>query len=1132
MGKPRNVLFVCALFISLACTKNLTENKDALSVMDFSAASETLSNVDQTKVHFSDWSTYQLIWDSKDKITVFAEGIGYEFTNSMPDGDRAIFEGSVKPSSSYFALYPYNAEARVASGKIITKFPSTQKAVEYGTDKSAMIAVATENAGTLNFKNVYGILKFNIADEDITSVTLEGNNGEIIAGDIEITLGNEPSYSVTGNKSTEITLTPSGDTFAPGDYAIALLPVEFNEGFKLIFTHSSSSKAAIRATKSEKFSVKRNGGLDAQEMTFESGDYKYYYIRTKEELDQWHADYTNWSVKDKVYLANDIDYGGDTWVTQTASGTVFKGIFDGRGHSITNIHITSQEHAGFLRRVEGTVRNFTLGSATDDSDITSTASDSDRTMGGIAGVLVGGTVDNVSNYANLSLGTNTAYCGGIAGRVQSTTGESPRQSNITNCRNYGDISCTSTRNVAAIMGGIAGQLDYGSLTDATPIIGGCHNYGNLLSDLNGSAKKVNIGGVVGQVTCSAIIRDCHNGNEDSRPVILSKGSANKEFVIGGILGFNQTKAVSISNCTNYASITNESEGNTLYLGGIVGGIDKEASIKNCTNKGDILDKGNTNEAYNGHTTDGNARTGGIIGSCNNAASVIDCVNAGRVEINSGSVYMSVSGILGLNAGQPANILRCINTGFVGSTPVSTGTYDSSDPTSVRQNIRIGGIVAKTSVKGVGVRYCENYGDLKLNNTYKILRNWIGGAVGYAESAFMEDGKYHAVLSRGAVGGGYVRGIVARNAQQHGSLLRNGLGGTINDVTLTSANFNTGDYMWNSAGWSGGRSENYFLGTKPSLNPVESNVKVGCFNVWRPLSRISDRAGNSAISEYRLWEYAVPYIAQSIAAMNCDIIGFVELYSAKDAAEYTDTSVEMVELTDELMANKYSWHLNFPNKNNDTYTYCNGFAYNSSKLEMLQQPQRVWLNKKTGEYSETILDGYRTLVYAKFKDKTSGKEFWFAVTHLDLDTVEHNTNTAKAVVGWAEKTVEHKLPCILVGDMNCSSGVRATGYSTLKQYWSDSYECVKEQGFMDLQNATYPATRPGDSKLGTGTKEEWEQMKDDKWRFDHIFIDGVSVKEYTTVLDSYTAEDGLNYWLSDHFPITASVLFSSMGGNNY
>lgn len=808
------------LAIISSCSKEaapVEDNKSGLKKIVLSAGAELLSSTEDTKVYFDDWSTYQLYWANQDNISVFSGSGNYEFTNTASAGTVATFEGEIVPASSYTALYPYNSSATLESGVVSTTFPAAQAAVADGTAKEALLAVAVSDGGNLNFKNIYGIVKFEIVDDDITSVTLEGNNGEVLAGDIDITVDATPSYVVTGNPSTEIVLTPYGrSTFVAGDYAIAVLPVEFTHGFKLIFTHTGSSiKSAIKATKDMSFTVARNGGLNAKEMEFEDTDYKYYYIRTKVDLDAWNADYANWHSYDKVYLANDIDYEGGTWVTQTASGTEFRGTFDGRGHSITNIHITSStEHSGFLRRVAGTVKNLTIGSSTDASDISSTVSASDRSMGVVA-LLVGGKLENIVNYADVNMGTNTAYCGGLAGRVQQN-GEV--QASITNCYNYGSVNCTTTRNVAAIMGGIAGYLETGN-----PSVSGCYNFGAINFNVSGADKKANIGGIAGQVTCGATISGCHNGSELVPGSITVSGSSSHSsgFEIGGIIGFNQTAVATVSYCINHAAIANHASASSLHVGGIAGGLDKASTIEHCDNYGSIIDDGTCTTAYGSPTTDGGSRTAGILGSANAAASVTYCNNYGTVANNSASVYIAVGGILGLNAGTAANIDHCINTATISSTPVATGTLNGD---SDQQVIRLAGILAKTSTKGASVTYCENYGDITLSNSYKVLRSFQGGAVGYTEGAYMENGKYYATITRGSVGGGNICGIVGRNASNQGSsLIGNGLGGKVQAVVLTSSNYES--YMFSSAGWEKTRSGNYFLESKPTVSSMSTPVMI-------------------------------------------------------------------------------------------------------------------------------------------------------------------------------------------------------------------------------------------------------------------------------------------------------------------
>lgn len=798
-------IFILAgtILIMAACSKNLPEdnNLSGLTKVTFEAGVEELASVTQAKAHFNDWESYQLYWDAEDKISVFSNGTNYPFSNTEANGTRASFEGQVSVSGSYVALYPYNDKALLASNKVSTTMPAAQTAVEHGTDKNAMIAVAQSSGNSLAFKNVYGILKFKIVDEDITSVTLEGNNNEVIAGDIDITVGDKPSYVVTGNASTEIVLNPVGEFFTPGDYAIVLLPVDFQAGFKLIFTHDGTAKAAIRATKSELFSVERNGGLDALNMEFEAADYKYYYIRTKDDLDAWHADYAKWATSDKVYLANNIDYNGGVWVAQNAGGTEFKGLFDGRGHSILNIHMESpNNHAGFLRRVTGTVKNLTIGSETDDSYMSGTIANGDACLGIIAR-LANGTVENVTNYAEVRSGSGIGYCGAIVGRMQGGT--------VTNCRNYGAVECSVAPVQALNISGIVGLLE----TGYTNSLSFCENHGSVKYTASNSSKNISLGGIVGQVTSESTVSD-----SDNYGTIAVTGDGNTRFNIGGIVGINQTNAATISNCNNANTITNSSSAGTIHIGGILGSSAIATSISNCNNTtaGIITDNGTCTYAYSSNTTVGGAGTAGILGACTAAANITDCTNSGNVANNSASVYMAVSGILGYNITAAATLTRCKNLGTISSTPKSAGT---------NQVIRIAGMLAVNANSGVGttIDYCENYGDITLNNSYSVSRAWLGGAGAYCNYAFITNGKYYANLSQGTVGGGKIAAILGQAGANTGTIDYNGVGGVVNGTVITETNYNNSGIQFNAGGFAHGRTGNYFLAEKPNVGTVATPV---------------------------------------------------------------------------------------------------------------------------------------------------------------------------------------------------------------------------------------------------------------------------------------------------------------------
>lgn len=780
----KTTLFATLIILVASCTKEIQNHEESgLVGITLKAGVEGIQDV--SKVYFNDWSNYELYWANGDEISVFSNTVNSKFTNSKVDGKSAEFSGTVTPAGTYQALYPYDASASISGNVISTTFPADQVAGLNGTDKHALMAVSVSDGDILNFKNIYGLLKFNLVDENVTSVTLEGNNNEVIAGNIDITLGDEPSYTVTGNASTTITLTPgAGEAFAAGDYAFALLPVEFTKGFKLIFTKAETAKAAIKSTKgSISQNVGRSSGLNAKDFTFDEKDYCYYYIRTKADLDAWNADVNKWGGVDRVYLANDIDYQGGSWTC--ASGHDFVGLFDGRGHSITNINITGTD-PGLIKRVVGQVRNLTIGSATDNSTVVCTDVSSDKAVGSVANLIVNGKIENVTNYAKISAGTNGTYCGGIAGRIQ--------KGSVKGCINYGTVSSSAAHAKSFVMGGIAGYCE----TDSTYVIE-CTNYAALTNSHNGS--NAFIGGIVGRVNVKSLVKNCTNEG-----TVTTSGTMSGSVYLGGIMGSNTGGAATIENCTNAATadITNSCSAAQIFLGGILGNASVASVLNICTNSGDILDEGLCSDAYAENTTAGYARTGGILGSSAAASKLTDCTNNGRVEVNSQSVYMNIGGIMGLNNAAAAVMTRCVNTGYVGSTPVNNNG---------NQLIRIAGIVGFSAIAGTVIEACENYGDLKLDNNYTIFRNWIGGAIGYCKTSKINNGKYNAVLSRvGSVTNGAVGGINGQNDTQGGELGYNGLAGTVLSTVITKDNFN--NYLQgNSKGYDTGKKVgNYFLET--------------------------------------------------------------------------------------------------------------------------------------------------------------------------------------------------------------------------------------------------------------------------------------------------------------------------------
>lgn len=182
-----------------------------------------------------------------------------------------------------------------------------------------------------------------------------------------------------------------------------------------------------------------------------------------------------------VTLEKDLDLTGKAFIPiGTAGLKVFKGTFDGKGHTISNINISSNaNNAGLF----GYVQNATIKNVGIESGNISSTGDS---VGGIVGRALGDTIiENCYNKASIN---GNSYVGGIVGLSDNTI-------KVENCYNTGSITGNSK------VGGIVGSFYKGK-------INGCYNVGailgtNYVGEIVGYQKieKNNYGEVViGEVT--------------------------------------------------------------------------------------------------------------------------------------------------------------------------------------------------------------------------------------------------------------------------------------------------------------------------------------------------------------------------------------------------------------------------------------------------------------------------------------------------------------------------------------------------------------------------------------------------------------------------------------------------------
>ena len=206
-----------------------------------------------------------------------------------------------------------------------------------------------------------------------------------------------------------------------------------------------------------------------------------------------------------ITLDKNIDLTGKGWTPiGTSFDNSYKGTFDGGGHTITGLTVTTNDQFvglfGYLNRA-GTVKNVVM----EGIQITS------NHMFGCTGGVVGyswGTIENCSVSGSVS---GTDCVGGVVG--------SQKAGSI--------IGCSSSATVKGkhYVGGVAGEK-WGTMT-------ACYATGNVTLEI--ASQKNNFGGgVVGLNGGSRVLACYATGN------VTSTGSSTGNVHIGGFCGYNST----------------------------------------------------------------------------------------------------------------------------------------------------------------------------------------------------------------------------------------------------------------------------------------------------------------------------------------------------------------------------------------------------------------------------------------------------------------------------------------------------------------------------------------------------------------------------------------------------------------
>lgn len=211
---------------------------------------------------------------------------------------------------------------------------------------------------------------------------------------------------------------------------------------------------------------------------------------------------------------------------------------------------------------------------------------------------------------------------------------------------------------------------------------------------------------------------------------------------------------------------------------------------------------------------------------------------------------------------------------------------------------------------------------------------------------------------------------------------------------------------------------------PVLRPG-TDLRVATFNL--------SGANNDpkASGEHRVWAERLPRVVSQILGENPDVVGLQEAHEG--TGQYTS-------LRNALNATGATYQITDLDKGASRGTR---IMYNATTLSLVSKGAFPYSNQVAGKTT-------RYLVWATFRQVASGKEFFFASTHLSPDSSTVKGQEWRELIAKVRQLNTADLPVVVAGDFN------TTKFSSLA---AEMLPAMKSAGFGDVMNQQYRVNPP-------------------------------------------------------------------------
>ena len=247
-------IYALVLLLALVSCTSIDKDFNGLRGADGSRIHRFYATMEQrdseTKVYAD--KNMKVLWNAGDYITVFNKATyNSQFMFTGNEGANAgnfdeVMQGSSHSGNSLdniYAVYPYSSENKInnAGNTITLTLPAEQQYKEHSFGIGANTMVAVTDNTFLPFKNLGGYLQLRLYGDtvSVSSIIIQGNSGEKIAGKANVTvgLGQMPTITMDDTAISTITLVCDPPVLLGmtaeeyTDFWFVIPPTTFSSGF-------------------------------------------------------------------------------------------------------------------------------------------------------------------------------------------------------------------------------------------------------------------------------------------------------------------------------------------------------------------------------------------------------------------------------------------------------------------------------------------------------------------------------------------------------------------------------------------------------------------------------------------------------------------------------------------------------------------------------------------------------------------------------------------------------------------------------------------------------------------------------------------------------------------------------------